>query len=230
MIRRILLAAIVAGAAAGVFAHGAQMVEVVPLIHQAEVYEDLGHDEAHGNEEEHADLHAGWEPADGFERQFYTLSANVLTGVAFGLLLVAAFTFSGREVDWKRGIVWGLAGYAVFSLAPSLGLPPATPGMEMGAVGERQVWWLGAVVATAGGLALIVFAASKIAKTAGALLIAAPHVIGAPQPHELGTSPVPAELAAQYVVATLVASLAFWAVLGGLAGHFFSRWVQSEQS
>ncbi len=236
MIKRILLAAFAAGALAGVFAHGAQLVEVIPVMHAAEGYEGLaderGHGHGHGHEahgeEGHGHDHSGWMPADGFERQVFTLMANVLTGVAFGLILVAGFAFSGRHVDWQRGALWGLGGFAVFVLAPAIGVPPAAPGMEVGSVSERQLWWVGTVVATGGGLSLLVFAGSKLLKTLGAMLIAAPHLVGAPIPAEFHAGPLPAELAAQFAVASLVTALAFWAVLGGLAGHFFDRWVQQR--
>lgn len=260
MIGRVLLAAIAAGVAAGVFAHGAQSVEVMPLLHQAEAYEhghshshSHGHGEthehaghgdedshghshgeeqshAHGHDHAHGHSHEGWMPADGFERQAVTLLSNVITGVAFALLLAAAIAFSGRHVDWKRGVLWGLAGFAVFTLAPSIGLPPAAPGVDLGPVGERQLWWVGAVAGTAAGLALLVFARLAPLKVAGVLLIAAPHVVGAPLPPEAGESALPAVLAAQYVVASLVTALAFWAVLGALTGYFFDRWVRPAES
>ena len=75
---------------------------------------------------------------------------------------------------------------------------------------------------TAGGLALIFFANLKPIKAVGLLLIVAPHLIGAP-PHEIHPGGVLAELAAEFVAATLVVSGLFWLLLGGLTGHFYRR-------
>jgi len=36
--------------------------------------------------------------------------------VGYALLLVACFSLSGRAVDGRRGVLWGLAGFAAFSL------------------------------------------------------------------------------------------------------------------
>jgi predicted cobalt transporter CbtA len=54
--------------------------------------------------------------------------ANVSMAVGFALMLVAAFALSGRRITWRSGLLWGLAGYGVFFVAPSLGLPPEVPG------------------------------------------------------------------------------------------------------
>jgi cobalt transporter subunit CbtA len=238
MISRILLVAIVAGAVAGVFAQGAQMLGVTPLIHQAESYENSGDGHAHG-EDAHAhaqsatstaaDSHthgSAWVPADGIERHSFTLLTNVLTGVAFGFLLTAAIAFSGRDVTLGEGIAWGAAGFAVFSLAPAIGLPPELPGSQAADVGDRQLWWAATAAATAAGLAAAVFANHKALKALGLAIIALPHIIGAPHPEALSASPLPAELAAEFVVASLVTALAFWVMLGGLTGYLYERWAQ----
>ena len=52
---------------------------------------------------------------------------------------------------------WGFAGFAVFTLAPGLGLPPELPAMPAADLGDRQIWWTATVLATAVGLALIAF-------------------------------------------------------------------------
>jgi len=236
MLTRLLLVAVVAGGLAGVLAHGVQMLKVTPLIHQAESYEgghgDHDHDgHAHTQAEATAPGlpepdDAVWSPADGLERQGVTLLSNVLTGVAFGFLLTAGMALYGREVDIRKGVAWGLAGFAVFSLAPAVGLPPELPGSQAAPVAERQLWWFGTVIATAGGLAAIVMLRHNTLKALGAGLIALPHVLGAPHPHELAPTPLPAELAAQFAVASLITALGFWCVLGGLAGKLYARWVQ----
>src|SRR5262249_18446225 len=104
---------------------------------------------------EHHHEAEAWQPADGFERTAFTALADVLTGIAFGLLLTAAYALRGQAMDWRQGLFWGLAGFATFTLAPGLGLPPEVPGTESAPLLGRQVWWVATAVATAGGLALI---------------------------------------------------------------------------
>ncbi len=49
----------------------------------------------------------------------------------------------------------------------------------------------------------------------------------APPAHEIGhgivTGNVPAEMAAEFAVATLVVTGLFWVFLGGLTGYFYNR-------
>lgn len=230
MFRSILIAGIVAGFCAGVLVSAVQMVKVTPLIIAAETYEQLASAKAAHPETNILPAKAPiapkadkpWQPADGLERSFYSFSANILTGIGFGLLLVAGFVLSGRAVDLRLGLLWGLAGFCVFNLAPALGLPPELPGMKAAELDTRQLWWLSTVLATGGGLGLIVFTRPSWIKALGAAAIAAPHIIGAPHvPH--GASLVPAELAAEFVMASLLTSVLFWIVLGASTGFLYRR-------
>lgn len=225
MLRRVLWTALAAGLIAGVFVSLAQQVEVVPLILEAETYEAgaAPHDEAvagAGGEHEHDG--GAWAPSDGIERTLFTFLSNFLTAVGFALLLGAGFALYGGPVDARRGALWGLAGFAAFALAPAVGLAPELPGSMAADLGARQVWWLGTAVATAGGIALIVFAQAKWLKALGTVLIALPHLIGAPVPDGHGGA-VPPELAAEFAVASLVIAALFWAVLGATSGYFYRR-------
>ncbi|MBM3504072.1 MAG: hypothetical protein FJX65_09370 [Alphaproteobacteria bacterium] len=47
-----------------------------------------------------------------------------------------------------------------------------------------------------------------------------PHLVGAPRPAE-ASGPVPAELARQFIAASLLASAVFWLVLGGASGWLY---------
>ena len=162
------------------------------------------------------------EAGNGIERVFYTAMANVLTAVGFALVLVACFALAGRPVGGREGVLWGIAGFAAVSLAPALGLPPEVPGAMAAELGARQGWWLLCAVATAGGLWLLVFRRSPPWTIAGLALLVVPHLLGAPQPQELGGS-APAEIAAHFVAASLVTAAVFWAGLGWLAGTFWNR-------
>ncbi len=231
MIGRIFLAALVAGLLAGIFVSGAQMLKVVPLIHMAEQYEgDVSTPAAHSHDSASTeDHHHGnaWAPEDGFERMAFTLMTNVLVGVGFGLLLAAGMALRGHKVGWRNGIIWGGCGYLAFSFLPALGLPPELPGMAAGDLAGRQIWWLMAAAASAGGIALILLAPKWAFRVLGAALLIIPHFVGAPHPHEFGGN-VPAELAAQYVTASLVTAGLFWLLLGALVGQFIDRGLSSE--
>jgi cobalt transporter subunit CbtA len=246
---RILLTALLAGLLSGAVATVLHNLGTVPIILQAETYEQAA--EAHGHPAgapsavaqapvpTPADTHAhddeGWSPADGAERIGYTLLADLLTGIGFALLLVSGFalrappgTAGGAPRDgsgaigWRQGLFWGLAGFAVFTLAPGLGLPPELPGTEAAPLAERQVWWLAAAALTATALALIAFTRHPGWAVLAVLLLILPHLAGAPQPAEHGAL-APPDLARRFAVTATVTSLLFWVVLGTAAGWLYGR-------
>jgi len=231
MIGRIFLAAIAAGLIAGAFVSAAQMVKVVPLIHAAENYEapaphahshDTGAAAGHSHDEQ------SWMPEDGGERIMFTVLTNIILGAGFALLIAAGMTLRGTATDWRRGLIWGAAGFLAFSFLPALGLPPELPGMAAADLTGRQLWWVMTVVASAGGLGLIAFAANWPLRVLGIAMLTIPHIVGAPHPHEFSSGGVPAELAAQFVATSLVTAGLFWLVLGALTGHFIGRGLQSD--
>jgi cobalt transporter subunit CbtA len=228
--RNIVLVAAIAGTVAGLAMTVAQQVTTVPLILKAEVYEEQGaatpghhHDDAaQASAHEHSE--EGWQPANGFERTAFSLLANVLTGVGFALLLVAASELAGGIRNWRQGVFWGLAGFAVFTLAPSLGLPPELPAMPAAELGARQLWWVATAASTAIALGLLFYGRSPSAVLAAIALLVAPHLIGAPQPASYAT-PIPESLHHSFVVAVVLTPLLFWILLGGLAGLFRGRFL-----
>lgn len=228
MIGRVLIIALISGLVAGIIVTGVQMLRVVPLIQKAETYEQTApadaHAHSHGSAAPGAHTHdnAIWAPSDGFERMAFTLLANVLTAIGFGLLLNAALAVYGRPVDLKQGLLWGLAGFLVFALAPAVGLPPELPGLQAADLFARQTWYFGTIFATGAGLGLLVFRQRTVYRVLGAILIVAPHVVGAPHPAELGGS-TPPELAAMFVIASLVTTAVLWIVLGGVSGYLHQR-------
>ena len=227
MLSRLLMTALVSGALAGVFVFASHMTKTTPLILLAEVYENAELAESHAHEppkaaHNHAVESDAWAPDDGLERSAYTLLADLLTSIGFAFTLVGAIALRGRNVDWRSGMVWGLCGFASFYVGPSLGLAPEVPGMAAADLVTRQFWWLVTAVATAGGLALIFFAGPYGLKAAGVALMAAPHVVGAPS-HTIEDGGIPAELAAQFAVTTLLVTGLFWLLLGSLTGYFYRR-------
>ncbi|MES2739937.1 MAG: CbtA family protein [Pseudomonadota bacterium] len=181
------------------------------------------HEHAAQGEAAHTHEHGGWQPENGFERTFFTVLANISMAVAFGLLLAAGFCLRGGALSWRAGLVWGAAGYAVFFLAPSLGLPPELPGTQAAPLAARQFWWMMTALSTAGALALLTQARNWPLRIAGVALLAAPHLIGAPQPLEHGGT-APAELARSFIYASAIANAVFWLALGGLAGWFYKKY------
>jgi cobalt transporter subunit CbtA len=224
MFRRIFVTALIAGAIAGLFASAVQRIKLIPLIEQAEVYEAAG--AAHAGHD-HAGMTmapAEWEP-EGVERTAYTVLADVLAGIGFALLLVGAVAcagLAGHVVDARRGLLWGAAGFVVFTLAPALGLPPLPPGAEAAELASRQIWWVGTAAATAIGLGLIVFWPAWLPRILGIAVLALPHVIGAPHPPDPGGS-VPGDIVAQFAVASIATGALFWLVLGGATGWLYRR-------
>jgi cobalt transporter subunit CbtA len=240
--RNVVFVAALAGLLAAVVMTALQIFSTAPLILQAETFEQAGAAEAHDHGSA-ADAAAGtgsavpahehgeeaWAPADGFERYAYTALANLVTGIGFALILVVASEFAGGIGNWRQGLLWGLAGFAAFILAPNLGLPPELPAMPAADLAERQVWWWGTVAATAAGLALIAFRRSLPFAAIGVALIAAPHIIGAPQPVDYASA-VPEGLHHQFVVAVTVTNLVFFAVLGAAIGALRRRFLGSGES
>ncbi|PKO82974.1 MAG: hypothetical protein CVU17_10420 [Betaproteobacteria bacterium HGW-Betaproteobacteria-11] len=237
MFKRIVAAAAFSGALSGLLLTLVQQVQVIPLIHQAEVYEDAANEAAESVE--HAHLHAlatqdaeherehhydadAWQPANGIERTLFTTGANIVIGLGFALLLSAVFAITGVKVDGRIGLLWGLAGYVIFFVAPSLSLPPEVPGTESARLVDRQVWWLITALCTTIGLSLLVFAKPWWFKLPGALLLSVPHFIGAPQPEVYGSA-APAELVHAFIYAGFLANAVFWLSLGALLGFFYKK-------
>jgi cobalt transporter subunit CbtA len=229
VLKRMMSAVLLSGLLAGVVLTAIQQIQVSPIILQAEVYEDAAAaaktaapvEHEHGAAAEHEHEH-GWEPGNGLERKSWTVVANVIFAVGFGLILSAAILVSGKTADWRTGLLWGVAGYLVFFVAPSLGLHPEVPGTQAAPLHDRQLWWLMTSVMTAGGLACLVFVKNRIAKIAGLILLVIPHAIGAPH-LAVEASAAPEKLAHAFIVATSITNAIFWLMLGGLNGFFYRK-------
>ncbi|MBP2297630.1 CbtA family protein [Azospirillum picis] len=221
LIRRLFTAALVAGVLSGTAASVVQQATTVPLILEAEKYEVVtpppaadGHQ--HGPVREVGEgvpTSAG----EAIQRVGLTIAANLLTGVAYALLLGAAILLAGRPVDARRGLVWGMGGFVAVSLAPSFGLPPELPGMAGAELELRQLWWLAAAAGAGAGMLALAFARNRAVIAAGVLAAALPHVLGAPHP-ESAEGAVPPALAAHFVAQSLGCAALFWAILGASCG------------
>jgi cobalt transporter subunit CbtA len=213
--RRLVLAALCAGLVSGALTAGAHLLATVPLILKAETYEEAAH---------HATSHeaAEWKPEDGVERTLYTVAADLMAAIGFALLLAAGLALSGAATGWRQGVLWGLAGFASFTLAPGLGLPPELPGSDAGPLVARQLWWLVTAAMTGGALALLAFRRRPAYLALAALLLVLPHLYGAPA-GEGAADAAPAALTHQFVVAATLTSLLFWLALGATTAYFYRR-------
>jgi cobalt transporter subunit CbtA len=221
--RSIVFSAVLAGLIVGAFISVVQFFGTVPLIQQSEVYERKSAAPATHAHADHAKgSESEWEPEPGFQRNAFTFAANILTAIGFALLLTGIYAIRGRAVSWREGMFWGLAGFAVFTVAPGLGLPPELPGMPVADLTARQVWWIGAAAATAIALWLWFFRSESWAAVLGLALIVLPHLIGAPVPPEFH-SDVPTALSHRFVVVVTVTSLVFWVFLGVCSSVAFGR-------
>jgi cobalt transporter subunit CbtA len=208
MVGRVLLAALLAGIAAGLIMGAIQEMRLTPLILAAETYEAGGA------------VPAGVDAGPG--RSLLTAAATAMAGAAFAAILAGISFLAGITITPRNGAVWGLCGFLAATLAPAAGLPPELPGMAAGDLVARQVWWLATIVATGAGLYLIAARREAWAIVAAVVLIAAPHIVGAPAAasHE---SPVPAALAAAFAANAIAAGAVFWCLIGLFLGLALER-------
>lgn len=228
MIGRLVLAALIAGMAAGFIYGGVQHVQTTPLILAAEVYETApAHDHAAATTDpaapaetapaahEHEDEE--WAPADGWQRTLSTTVSSMITGAGFALLLAGVSLLTGLPITPKNGLIWGICGFLAATVAPGAGLAPELPGMPTADLVLRQVWWVATIVATGAAIFLIATRRELIWLAAAVVLIALPHIIGAPQPLTHETA-VPAGLAASFAANTIAASAVLWSLIGLFLG------------
>jgi len=226
MIKRIAQTAGFSGLLAALLLTLLQSFWVAPLILQAETYEnapaatEVAHQHAEGAAAHTHDAEA-WEPENGWQRVLSTTGGNLVVAVGFALMLAGLYTLRA-PTRTAQGLLWGLAGYATFVLAPTLGLPPELPGTAAADLALRQTWWIGTAASTAAGIALIVFGRNWLLKVLGVAIIAVPHVIGAPQP-EVHSMLAPQALEAQFKIASQLTNVAFWLALGLISAWLFRR-------
>ena len=201
----------VSGAVAGLALFVVQRFTVIPLIQTAETYEAAQRANSVITHEQE-----GWEPAEGWERTGYTAIATILMGIGFAAVLLGSLSFSGTTLNAQRGALWGLAAFVCFGVAPAIGLPPQPPGTPVAEIGDRQLWWVGTVLATAAGLWLL--AGKKRTwplRIAGAVCLVLPHLIGVPVAS--GQNALPAQFVRRFMT-SLVSRCVFWLLVGTVGG------------
>lgn len=239
--RRIIYNALFVGLLAGLLLSAVQIFAVNPIIFAAETFEvaeentvvvEASH---HHDHADHEHSEEEWAPADGSERTLYTILANVSAGIGFSAILLALMSqlqsVGVARLNIVKGLVWGVAGFIAFFVAPGIGLPPEIPGVNAAPVEHRQLWWLLAVSCVGIGILLIAYAPLKI-KAAGLIAIAIPYVVHIP--HHSGPAfshPDPAAvetltaLHQKFIVASGASNLIFWVALGVISAWVLNRWV-----
>ncbi|GLS86516.1 hypothetical protein GCM10010873_14900 [Cypionkella aquatica] len=176
-------------------------------------------------EDGHAHSHDAAEGDDTFSRNALTSLFFGLAYVGYGLVLVAGYGLAeafGKRVTLREGLLWGIAGFAAFQLAPAMGLEPELPGTMAADLTARQIWWIGTAICTTAGLGLLGYGRGVVAMIGAAVLLAIPHVIGAPE-LESYSGVAPPELAATFAARSLGVGLMVWSSLGAMAGWLWSR-------
>lgn len=229
MFRNLFFAALVAALCAGLATSAFQAWRVTPLIFAAEAYEG-GEAEMHEHGEAAAEAAAvathahdhgedEWAPQDGFERTAFTVVSNLLMAAGYALIIGAVSVLFNIPITFTTGLYWGVAGFAAFSLAPALGLPPGMPGMPVADTFARQVWWFGAAISTGAAFILVAKIRAPWTLAVAIALILLPHLIAAPAA-PTDPSDVPPRLTAEFVSVVLYNSAIFWVVLGLVFGRF----------
>lgn len=209
--RKLVAVSLLAGLLGGLLLSLLQHYQTLPLILAAEQFETP-------STEEH--VH-DWQPMDGWQRNGFTLLFNGLTGFGFALLISASMYWRDQR-GYLYGLGWGLAGYWVFFVAPSLGLPPELPDTDSAELDSRQAWWLFAATATAMGLFGLFLTKQRWLQVGGAGLLALPHLIGAPHP-EVTHALAPEALKQHFVVWTSINNAIFWLALGAISGWLLRK-------
>ena len=222
MFTRILTSGLLAGAAAGLIAGLLQLYFVQPVLLHAELYESgkLVHFGAGGAVSASQDV-GGFDPM----RDGLSIAFTIAIYCGYGLILVAAMALAtqrGIVVTARQGIVWGIAGFVVVHFAPGFKLAPEVPGVAAADVHARQAWWFATVASAAVAVWLIAFGRSWPVWAIAAVLLLAPHVIGAPEPEQF-TGPVPTEIGALFAGRAFGVGLVAWIFVGLFAGHFWHR-------
>lgn len=223
MFARLAASALLAGASAGLIAGLLQLAFVQPVLLHAELYETGALVPFGGGGGGGAAVRPelpGVQPVrDGLSLLFAVL---VHTGYAFVLVAaMAAAERRGVAVTARRGLLWGIAGFVAVQLAPAFSLPPEVPGLAAADLALRQLWWAATVASAAAAVGLIAFGRG-LAWAGAAILLLAPHLVGAPQPDAFAGT-VPPELAALFAARSLGVGAAAWALLGVLAAVVWRR-------
>ena len=205
----LLRAASLAGIVAGLLLTLVQAASIAPLLRDAEAVE-------HAVAGPHDAAHDAAPPANSVPRLASTGVANVVLATGFALMLAGAMALRGAR-GWRAGVAFGVAGYWVFFVAPSIGVPPTLPGIDVAPLGEHTTWWVSTAACSAAGLALAAFGRGAPLRVLGLALLVVPFMIGAPQPATADPRAA-SELAGTFSRNAYLANALSWLVLGAIVG------------
>jgi cobalt transporter subunit CbtA len=209
---------LLAGTAAGLLLFAVQHFTTFPLIERAETFESRAEASMPGMHHEAS----AWQPSDSIERTCFTALTTVLSAIGFAALLFGTASLGSLSLDWRKGLLLGLAAFVCVGLAPAWGLPPQPPGAAVADIYARQFWWVATVVSTAVALWLLLDRRRPWpVRLSGLVIFLLPHVIGAPV--ALGESSVPMDLIHQFALASILTSGMFWIALGSIGGLLYGR-------
>lgn len=247
--RNIIFSAVLVGLVSGLVYGVFQQTQLSPIIYAAEKFEvesavteeaDTNHSQQHS----HAHLNSAssneWAPEDGAERIFWTMLANVLTGISFALVMLSLMALhdlksNKPEVDSLQGIAWGVAALFAIFVAPVLaGLHPEVPGSLSAGLELRQSLWLFSVLLTAIAIAVLYYMPVKF-KALGIVIGAVPYllasqVLSKAQTGFVNNDPVAvaqlSELSQQFLSMTAIGTAIFFILLGASSGFAVKRFIK----
>jgi len=238
-LRNLILSALMVGVISGLCYGLFQQLQVNPLIYAAEAYEVAEPADTAASDGHSHDHGESWGPEDGMPRMAFTLGSNITIAFALALIMISLMALHNQKsakpkLDALRGAAWGIVAMFCFFVAPAmLGLHPEVPGTKAADLESRQIWWLFCTLASATGIA-IVYYAPKLFKAAGLIIVAAPHLIGAPLPTEHGfanTDPIAVqaltELTSQFYMMTAIGMLILFIIMGALSGLSLKKFIHS---
>lgn len=221
MFSKLVVAALFGGGLAGLFGGILQRIFVQPVLLFAERYESGAIQHFGAGSSSSFALDYG---ALDWVRDGLSLSFSIVIYIGYALILVAAMGMAiqrGHILTVKKGMVWGVAGFVTFHLAPGFSLPPEVPGVAAADITPRQIWWFVTVAMTGAGLWLMAFQQSLKIHALAVVLLLLPHLVGAPMPDALAGS-VPPEIASLFAARALGLGLLIWVWLGALTAHFMT--------
>ena len=216
MFQRIIFSAAIAGLLSGFLVTLFQQIWITPIIRNAEKYElkevQNSRNDHHKN---HTDKHILSKPI------FKTFIANTITSISFALLMISSGGFV-KNFDTKRGFFWGIAGFIIFSLMPSIAIAPKLPGDISLPLSEHNLLWLLTTTCSAIGLLLIVFSKKNSIKFLGFIIFFLPHLAS----FSISEFKLVGDLKiiqGKFHTIILITSLIFWSFLGTTSGYFFKK-------
>ncbi len=247
-LRNIILAAIAVGVITGIVYGLFQQTQINPIIYGAEEYEVTDAPLAHShNTDAAANVEAqepeeAWSPEDGAQRITSTMVANITIAIAYALVMISLMALHDAKsnkpkISAKQGAVWGIAALIALFIAPALfGLHPEVPGTVAAELINRQQWWMFCAGISVTGIAVLYYSANKF-KFIGIILLAAPHIVGAPLPESHGfanTAPEAvsalSQLTSEFFLMTSIGMALFFILLGSLSGWVVNRFIHLNES